>query len=130
MLTRKSPFARFTGQTPNNQEDYEKSLRIQIHQESLEKHPQITQAERQQWEKKELDRHLNETPQNRLNHREAIRRNPPNILVTNFSMLEYLLERPVDASIFDAARLKFLVLDEIHAYRGVQSTEIAFLIGR
>ena len=126
----KITFARFTGQTPNNQEDYEKSLRVQIHQESLEKHPQITQAERQQWEKKELDRHLNEAPQNRLNHREAIRRNPPNILITNFSMLEYLLERPVDASIFDAARLKFLVLDEIHAYRGVQSTEIAFLIRR
>ena len=126
----KITFARFTGQTPNNQEDYEKSLKIQIHQESLEKHPQITQAERQQWEKKELDRHLNEAPQNRLNHREAIRRNPPNILITNFSMLEYLLERPVDASIFDAARLKFLVLDEIHAYRGVQSTEIAFLIRR
>lgn len=54
----KITFARFTGQTPNNQEDFEKSLKMQIHQESLEKHPQITQAERQQWEKKELDRHL------------------------------------------------------------------------
>jgi ATP-dependent helicase YprA (DUF1998 family) len=48
----KITFARFTGQTPNKQEDYEKSLKMQIHQESLEKHPQITQAERQQWEKK------------------------------------------------------------------------------
>jgi ATP-dependent helicase YprA (DUF1998 family) len=45
-------------------------------------------------------------------------------------MLEYLLERPVDASIFENARLRFLVLDEIHAYRGVQSTEIGFLIQR
>ncbi len=126
----KITFARFTGQTPGKQEDYEKSLRIQIHQESLEKHPHLTQAERQQWEKKELERRFAEGSKNRLNHREAIRRNPPHILITNFSMLEYLLERPVDASIFNEARLKFLVLDEIHAYRGVQSTEIAFLIRR
>jgi RAD3-like DEAD/DEAH box helicase len=126
----KITFARFTGQTPDKQENYEKSLRIQIHQESLEKHLNFTQAERQQWEKKELERHLTDAPKNRLNHREAIRRNPPDILITNFSMLEYLLERPVDARIFDEPRLKFLVLDEIHAYRGVQSTEIAFLIRR
>ncbi|MFA5187357.1 MAG: DEAD/DEAH box helicase [Patescibacteria group bacterium] len=123
-------FARFTGQTPARQEDYVKALQIQIHQESLEKHPDFTQAQRQQWEKSELERHLAEAPQNRLDHREAIRRNPPHILITNFSMLEYLLERPVDAPIFEEARLKFLVLDEIHAYRGVQSTEIAFLIRR
>ncbi len=123
-------FARFTGQTPNNQDEYEKSLRIQIHQESLEKHPHLTQAERQHWEKAELDRRLAESPRNRLNHRQLIRQSPPNILVTNFSMLEYLLERPVDAPIFEDSHLKFLVLDEIHAYRGVQSTEIAFLIRR
>jgi Domain of unknown function (DUF1998)/Helicase conserved C-terminal domain len=45
-------------------------------------------------------------------------------------MLEYLLERPIDDSIFRNARLKFLVLDEVHAYRGVQSTEIGFLVRR
>jgi ATP-dependent helicase YprA (DUF1998 family) len=82
----KITFARFTGQTPDSQETYENSLRIQIHQESLEKQPQITQAERQQWERKELDRHLKEAPQNRLNHREAIRRNPPNPLTRPSSM--------------------------------------------
>jgi hypothetical protein len=45
-------------------------------------------------------------------------------------MLEYLLERPIDDSIFRNARLKFLVLDEVHAYRGVQATEIGFLVRR
>ena len=40
------------------------------------------------------------------------------------------MERPVDAPIFENAHLKFLVLDEAHAYRGVQATEIAFLIRR
>ena len=65
---------------------------------------------------------------NHLRHRAAIRQNPPHILVTNFSMLEYLLVRPVDASVFGGAHLKFLVLDEAHAYRSVQATEIAFLL--
>ncbi|MDQ3748611.1 MAG: hypothetical protein M3367_06320, partial [Acidobacteriota bacterium] len=46
------------------------------------------------------------------------------------SMLEYLLERPIDDSIFRNALLKFLVLDEVHAYRGVQATEIGFLVRR
>jgi hypothetical protein len=67
---------------------------------------------------------------NLLNHHEQIRSNPPQVLITNFSMLEYLLERPVDAPIFENARLKFLVLDEAHAYRGIQATEIAFLVRR
>ena len=40
------------------------------------------------------------------------------------------MERPIDAPIFENARLQFLVLDEVHAYRGVQATEIAFLIRR
>ena len=40
------------------------------------------------------------------------------------------MERPVDAPIFKDAHLKFLVLDEVHSYRGVQATEIALLIQR
>ncbi len=123
-------FARFTGQTPNSQEDYERLLRVQIEQELTEREPQLSQAQRQRKVEDELAARFAAAPKNRLNHRDAIRARPPHILITNFSMLEYLLERPVDASIFENARLQFLVLDEIHAYRGVQSTEIGFLIRR
>lgn len=123
-------FARFTGQTPSSQERYEEKLRNQIEQESIEKEPQLSHAERQRKVEDEMSDRLAADPTNRLNHRDAIRSKPPHILITNFSMLEYLLERPVDASIFENARLQFLVLDEIHAYRGVQSTEIGFLIRR
>lgn len=109
---------------------YEELLRIQVEQELTERKPQLSQAQRQRKVEDELAARLAAAPKNRLNHREAIRAHPPHILITNFSMLEYLLERPVDASIFENARLQFLVLDEIHAYRGVQSTEIGFLIRR
>lgn len=123
-------FARFTGQTPDDQIDYERRLRDTI-REKLADQPysqQVLQREVQRLLEEEL-RKDNNVP-NRLNHREAIRSNPPHVLVTNFSMLEYLLERPVDVPIFENARLEFLVLDEVHAYRAVQATEIAFLTRR
>lgn len=124
-------FGRFTGQTPGTQIDYEERLKFAIREQLSDQG--LTQQELQQ----ELTRRLADKLRresadapNRFNTREHIRRNPPHILVTNFSMLEYLLERPIDAPIFENAHLKFLVLDEAHAYRGVQSTEIAFLIRR
>lgn len=123
-------FARFTGQTPASQEKYETRLRKQIEQELKEREPNLSSSELQRKRENMLKNLLEKDPKNRLDHRDDIRQKPPHILVTNFSMLEYLLERPVDAPIFENAQLRFLVLDEIHAYRGIQSTEIAFLIRR
>ena len=121
-------FARFTGQTPPSQEAYEERLRAVIREQLADE--QLTQQEKQYKVEQKLKEQMVCDPQNRLNHREDIRANPPHVLITNFSMLEYLMERPVDAPIFEDAHLKFLVLDEVHAYRGVQATEIAFLIRR
>ncbi len=124
-------FARFSGQTPDSQEDYEHRLEDALRRKlETEKHgQQELQREVSRQLRERLRRDREDVP-NRLNHRDAIRRTPPHILITNFSMLEYLLERPVDASIFENARLKFIVLDEVHAYRGVQATEIGFLLRR
>lgn len=64
---------------------------------------------------------------------------PPDILVTNYSMLEYMLLRPVERGIFQSTKeffrnapdeRFFLVLDEAHLYRGAQGTEVALLIRR
>lgn len=123
-------FARFTGQTPASQEEYEEQLRKQIEQELKEREPNLSSYKLQSKRDNELADRLKKDPKNRLNHRDDIRQKRPHILITNFSMLEYLLERPVDAPIFENAQLRFLVLDEIHAYRGIQSTEIGFLIRR
>lgn len=56
-------------------------------------------------------------------------RNPPDILVTNYSMLEYLLCRPQDAVLFDGA-LRTVVVDEAHLYNGSLATDIALLLRR
>jgi len=64
---------------------------------------------------------------------------PPDILVTNYSMLEYMLMRPLERPIFDRTREwlaqnkdeKFLlVIDEAHLYRGAAGAEVALLIRR
>lgn len=63
--------------------------------------------------------------------RQALRRNPPHILLTNYMMLEYLLVRPADRDdIFANHRCRFLVLDEVHTYRGTLGANIALLIRR
>ncbi|MBN9038825.1 MAG: DEAD/DEAH box helicase [Rhizobiales bacterium] len=64
---------------------------------------------------------------------------PPDLLITNYSMLEYMMLRPIERSIFDATRAwleacpeeKFLiVLDEAHLYRGAQGAEVGLLLRR
>jgi hypothetical protein len=68
------------------------------------------------------------TPQD---ERQAMRKNPPYILLTNYMMLEYLLVRPADREdIFANHRCRFLVLDEVHTYRGTLGSHIALLVRR
>ncbi len=63
--------------------------------------------------------------------RRALRANPPHILLTNYMMLEYLLVRPTDRdAIFANHRCRFLVLDEVHTYRGTLGSNIALLTRR
>lgn len=65
--------------------------------------------------------------------REEMRTTPPHILLTNYSMLEYLLIRPNDSPLFDngrGARWQFVVLDEAHQYRGAKGMEMGMLIRR
>ena len=65
--------------------------------------------------------------------RREMRERPPDILLTNYSMLEYLLLRPDDSPLFDDGRgttWRFLILDEAHQYRGAKGIEIAMLIRR
>ncbi|RQD85215.1 MAG: DEAD/DEAH box helicase, partial [Methanocalculus sp. MSAO_Arc2] len=65
--------------------------------------------------------------------REEIQRNPPDILITNYVMLEYILTRHEDKILFPSenlGRLKYLVLDEIHTYTGKKGADTAYLIRR
>jgi len=72
-------------------------------------------------------------PPNEIRHREEMRTNPPHLLFTNYSMLEYILIRPKDQSIFSDAHTKnwkFVVLDEAHTYRGALAIELSHLLRR
>lgn len=63
--------------------------------------------------------------------REAIRSRPPDVLLTNYMMLELLLTRSEDRELVRAAQgLRFLVFDELHTYRGRQGADVALLIRR
>lgn len=63
--------------------------------------------------------------------REEIVEYPPDILLTNYVMLELLLTRIHEERLIDAAKgLRFLVFDELHTYRGRQGADIAMLIRR
>lgn len=64
--------------------------------------------------------------------RKEVQRNPPDILLTNYVMLELMLTRPDDrrSLIAIAGGLEFLVLDELHTYRGRQGADVALLVRR
>lgn len=62
--------------------------------------------------------------------REEMKENPPHILITNYSMLDYMMLRPEDNMLFTGKKLRFVVLDEAHTYRGAQGIETALLLSR
>ena len=71
------------------------------------------------------------TGQEKDDEREEILASPPDILLTNYVMLEYLLTRPYDRKLIRSAMgLRFLVLDELHTYRGRQGSDVALLVRR
>ncbi|SDR05900.1 DEAD/DEAH box helicase [Natronobacterium texcoconense] len=65
--------------------------------------------------------------------REEMQDDPPDILMTNYVMLDYILTRHEDKDLFPpehAGALEYLVLDEIHTYTGHQGADVAALIRR
>ena len=67
---------------------------------------------------------------NEMISREEMQENPPHILITNYSMLEYMMLRPKDDKVFSGAKLKYIVLDEAHIYKGATGMETGLLMRR
>jgi len=100
-------FGRYTGDTEQRYEKAEEKFYRQFHGETLLK--------------------------NELICRDQMQHIPPDILLTNYAMLEYLLLRPADNTFFGgstAKQWKFIVLDEAHIYNGAIGIEIAMLLRR
>lgn len=73
------------------------------------------------------------TGQEGQQERERMQQNPPNIILTNYMMLELLMTRAGDEQKLRDCfleNLHFLVFDELHTYRGMQGSDVSFLIRR
>lgn len=90
-------------------------------------------------QKEELDKFLRQvsgshirvekyTGQESLQEKSIIQENPPHIILTNYVMLELMLSRTHEGKLVESPNLKFLVLDELHTYRGRQGADVAILI--
>ena len=75
---------------------------------------------------------LRDVPPAEQRTRQALREDPAPILVTNATMLEYMLVRDADAPIVSRSQgaLRWIVLDEAHTYIGSRAAEMALLIRR
>ena len=72
------------------------------------------------------------TPDGLITDRAIIRDEAPDILLTNYKMLDQLLLRYEDRRLWQqsALSLQYLVLDEFHTYDGAQGTDVAMLLRR
>ncbi|GAA1730478.1 DEAD/DEAH box helicase [Brachybacterium phenoliresistens] len=72
------------------------------------------------------------TEKSLITDREMIRGSVPDILLTNYKMLDQLLLRRADRPLWEAsaASLRYLILDEFHTYDGAQGTDVGMLLRR
>jgi DEAD/DEAH box helicase domain-containing protein len=73
------------------------------------------------------------TPTGVITDRETLRRHPPDILLTNYKMLDYLMLRPRDRALWSrnaSETLHYVVVDELHTFDGAQGTDLALLLRR
>ena len=70
------------------------------------------------------------TPDNERLTRGEFRAHPPDLLLTNYRMLEYLLLRGDGRALFKNHAVRFIVLDEVHTYKGALGTDVACLLRR
>ena len=76
---------------------------------------------------------VNMGPEHVITSRQTQRLSPPDVLLTNYKMLDYLLTRPADAKLWrynEPETLRYLVVDELHTFDGAQGTDLACLIRR
>ncbi len=73
-------------------------------------------------------------PDKVITDHETLLQSPPDILLTNYKMLDYLLVRPRDASLWsrndNPDTLRYIIVDELHTFDGAQGTDLACLIRR
>jgi len=133
-------FGRYTGRTPEpgaygiKPADYAKRLMTLEEQvEALEK----SRATLGEVEYAKRRPHFQRLDGAEMRGRWDMMADPPDILITNYSMLNVMLRREYEAAIFektaawlaeDSAREFTLIVDELHMYRGTAGTEVALML--
>lgn len=77
--------------------------------------------------------HKHPTAEHLIDDANVLRDNPPDILLTNYKMLDRLLVRADRHALWagnDPTTLRYVVLDEFHTYDGAQGTDVAMLLRR
>ncbi|MGY4878173.1 DEAD/DEAH box helicase [Vreelandella aquamarina] len=72
-------------------------------------------------------------PDQVITSKDVLRSDPPDVLLTNYKMLDYLLMRPKDQPLWahnGPDTLRYLVVDELHTFDGAQGTDLSLLIRR
>jgi DEAD/DEAH box helicase domain-containing protein len=82
----------------------------------------------------EKNPHKSMTKEYVITDKDVLGDNPPDILLTNYKMLDFMLMRPRDQKIWKhnigTDVLKFIAVDEIHTFDGAQGTDLASLLRR
>ncbi|MFS0876113.1 DEAD/DEAH box helicase [Solibacillus isronensis] len=149
MYTSRTPYA---GEHSDKKDKYQLDsiLNYYINLEETQPDKVKEMRERGKWPAKDLDAFKNSKVKRNSRYRglatdaelftrHEMQATPPDILVTNYSMLEYMLMRPIERTIWEQtkhwlAKSKdnyfLLILDEAHMYRGTGGAEVALLIRR
>lgn len=70
-------------------------------------------------------------PDHVITDKDVLRDNPPDLLLTNYKMLDFLMIRPKDQPLWrfnGPDTLRYLIVDELHSFDGAQGTDLAMLI--
>ena len=84
-------------------------------------------------EESDVVRHVEGDTYTLITDRNALRKQPPDILLTNYKMLDFQLIRASDSGLWAQQQpdtLRYLVVDELHTFDGAQGTDLACLIRR
>jgi len=150
MYTSRTPYP---GERTEEKDNYQLKEILQYYLDIETNQPQLAMEmkNRGKWIAKDLrafcsgkrgnwkSRYLTSPDDRELFTRYEMQMTPPDILVTNYSMLEYMLMRPIERPIWEKTRQWLaeneenqfiLVLDEAHMYRGTSGAEVALLIRR
>lgn len=132
-------FGRYTGSTPVSGEKAKAASKLREERKALEDDWKAAKEAVQENDDTELLYHVPcmEEDSAEMWDRFSMQENAPDIMITNYSMLNIILMRDAEASIFedtkrwlqeDPSHIFHLVIDELHTYRGTSGTEVAYLI--